>query len=68
MNDFELHYLYSSRSRELIAEADHRRIAAACGDRAGGRRRTGAAARLAAYLRRSVGRRARRVRRFQTAK
>ena len=51
MNDFELHYLCSSRSRELIAEAEAERLASRT-ERTGGRPE-GLLARLAKAVRRS---------------
>jgi hypothetical protein len=66
VNDFELHYMHTSRSRELIAEAEAARKAAAV--RRDGSKREGVASRVAKALRRNEGRAPSGSRQYRLAK
>ncbi|WP_460540143.1 hypothetical protein [Glycomyces halotolerans] len=68
MNDFELHYMHRSRSRELIAEAEQERRVNQARKARAGHRREGIVARAAKVLRRKERGPAGTARRVQLAK
>ncbi|MCH7229610.1 hypothetical protein L0U85_01845 [Glycomyces sp. L485] len=68
MNDFELHYVHSARSRELMADAAYERLAESARAGSGLTRRRSLTARIADALRRKEAPAAEPARRLQPAK